>query len=383
MYWKQRHTLNFPTQIRFGPGVSDELGAHLKSKDKRKPIIVSDRNLAEMPFVQKIIKRLQSAGLSPSLFVDVDKNPVKSNVVDAKNAYLKTDSDCVVSIGGGASMDVARALCLLVNHPGDLFDYDDAKGASVLITKEIPYFVCLPTTSGTGSEVGRSSVIAEDISKNKRILFSPRLMAPIVFADPELTMDLPGPITAATGIDALTHSTEAFVAKGFNPLCDAIAKESVRLISESLESAYRRKDLTSRSKMMLASLMGATAFQKGLGVVHSCAHPLSASFDTHHGLANALMLPHGIQFNMETSRSHYQSLAREIELKSGEDYHSWVLRLLESLEFPTGLGQLGVRTEDISELAKQALSDPCHQNNPRVCALKDFENLYLQALKGK
>jgi alcohol dehydrogenase class IV len=236
----------------------------------------------------------------------------------------------------------------------------------------------IPTTSGTGSEVGRSTVISEDESKRKRILFSPRLLAEIVFADPMLTMELPSGITAATGMDALTHNLEAFVAKGFSPLCDGIAIEAVRLIKDSLVKASTAPDLESRSKMQMAALMGATSFQKGLGVVHSLAHPLSTKFDMHHGVANAVMLPYGMKFNEQTSKDRYDFLAKTIGVS---DLRSWVLELNQQLNIPENLNYFNITKEAVNPLSDLALADVCHQCNPRACSLEDFQAMYNEAIQ--
>ncbi len=231
-------------------------------------------------FFREIKENLVSAGISVEVFSEIHKNPVKSDVLRGGEAFIHADRDCIIGIGGGAAMDVARAIALRVHHHRDLFDYDDLIGGDQYVTGEVPYFITIPTTSGTGSEVGRSAIISEDDTHRKRILFSPKLLARIVFADPLLTMDLPAAVTAATGMDALTHNLEAFLAKGFHPLCDGIALEGIALINDSIMTAVRSPDLASRSKMMIASLMGAVAFQKGLGVVHSLAHPLSSLLDS-------------------------------------------------------------------------------------------------------
>jgi alcohol dehydrogenase class IV len=234
-------------------------------------------------FFKKIVGDIASRGISVEVFSGIHKNPVKSDVLEGGDIYKWFQRDSIIGLGGGAAMDVARAIALRINHHRDLFDYDDLIGGDIYVTEDVPYFITVPTTSGTGSEVGRSAIISEDESHRKRILFSPKLLAKIVFADPMLTLGLPPFITAATGMDALTHNLEAYLAKGFHPLCDGIALEGISLINESIKDAVNKPDLGSRSKMMIASLMGAVAFQKGLGVVHSLAHPMSSLLDTHHG----------------------------------------------------------------------------------------------------
>lgn len=280
-------------------------------------------------------------------------------------------------------MDVARAIALKVHHPLDLFAYDDAIGGDRFVTEPVPYFVTVPTTSGTGSEVGRSTVIADDVTHEKKILFSPRLMAKKVFADPELTMGLPAFVTAATGMDALTHCVEAYLAKGFSPLCDGVALEGIRLIAESLEKATLNPDLESRAKMMMGALMGATAFQKGLGIVHSLAHPLSTLVDMHHGLANAVMIPYGMQFNQSVSGPRMKVIAETIGLQnpSAEGFIAWLRDLNQKLGIPSSLKSLNVNSSHIEKLADLAIKDPCHGSNEKPVTQADFLKIYQEAIQ--
>src|SRR6476620_4598926 len=306
---------NFPTTIRFGANVVKELPAYLQANGLSKPLIVTDPTVAELPFLKAIVKDLQQNKISVEIFSGIHKNPVKSDVYKGTDMWDATDRDCVIGIGGGAALDVSRAILLRINHREDLFKYDDLIGGDVYVTNDVPHFITIPTTAGTGSEVGRSAIIADDETHQKKILFSPKLMAKIVFADPMLTMELPAFITAATGMDALTHNMEAFLAKNFHPICDGIALEGISLIKDSIVQATKSPDVESRSKMLMASMMGAIAFQKGLGVVHSLAHPLSALLDTHHGLANAVNLPYGMKFNIAGYEDKFRRIARALELK--------------------------------------------------------------------
>jgi alcohol dehydrogenase class IV len=373
---------NFPTTIRFGAGAIKELPAHLNSVQMKKPLLVTDPTVAGLPFFQEIKDSLTRSGLSVEVFCSLHKNPVKTDVLRGGDVFKGTDRDSIVGIGGGAAMDVARAIALHVNHPRDLFDYDDLIGGDQYVTEEVPYFVTVPTTSGTGSEVGRSAIISEDDTHRKRILFSPKLLAKIVFADPALTMELPPFVTAATGMDALTHNMEAYLAKGFHPLCDGIALEGIALISESLKKAVNEPDLESRSKMMIASLMGAVAFQKGLGVVHSLAHPLSSLLDTHHGLANAVMLPYGMAFNIEGQEDKFKKMAWAMGLKkkSGKELVKHLFTLNKKIGLPRRLHKIGVEAQHIEALADLAIADFCHPNNPKPVSRDDFRGLYLEAL---
>ncbi|RYZ49658.1 MAG: iron-containing alcohol dehydrogenase, partial [Chitinophagaceae bacterium] len=303
---------NFPTTIRFGAGASNELGDYLQKNGLSRPLLVTDPVVRELSFFKNAVQQLSGKNISVEVFSDLHKNPVKSDVYKGADVYDGTDRDCIIGFGGGVAIDVARAICLRINHREDLFVYDDLIGGDVYVTNDVPHFITIPTTAGTGSEVGRSAIIADDETHQKKILFSPKLLASIVFADPLLTMDLPPFITAATGMDALTHNMEAFLAKMPHPLCEGIALEGIRLVSQSLEKAVNKPDLESRSQMLIASLMGAVAFQKGLGVVHSLAHPLSALLDTHHGLANAVNIPYGMRFNSEGSEEKFRRIAQTL-----------------------------------------------------------------------
>lgn len=373
---------NFPTIIRFGAGAIKELPDHLKTNGLAQPLIVTDPVVKQLGFFKEIINSLEARLISAEVFSDIHKNPVKSDVLKGGEIFKTTNRDSIIGIGGGAAMDVARAIALRINHHRDLFEYDDLIGGDQYVTEEVPYFITVPTTSGTGSEVGRSAIISEDETHRKRILFSPKLLAKIVFADPLLTMDLPPFVTAATGMDALTHNMEAFLAKGFHPLADGIALEGIHLINESIVDAVNKPDLESRSKMMIASLMGAVAFQKGLGVVHSLAHPLSSLLDTHHGLANAVNLPYGMQFNISGFEEKFRRIARTMELKeeTGEAVVKHLFELNKRIAMPVRLRDIGVKEEHLETLADLGFADFCHPNNPKPVTRTDFRKMYGEAL---
>ena len=373
---------NFPTTIRFGAGVIKELAAYLQKNQLRHPLMVTDPNVVQLGFFKQLVKDLNREGIATEIFSNIHKNPVKSDVYNGTEAWDAAACDAIIGIGGGAAMDVARAIVLRVHHREDLFKYDDLIGGDVFVTNDVPHFITIPTTSGTGSEVGRSAIIADDETHQKKILFSPKLLAKIVFADPELTMELPPFITAATGMDALTHNMEAFLAKMFHPICDGIALEGISLIKDALVEATLAPNLESRSKMMLGSMMGAIAFQKGLGVVHSLAHPLSSLLDTHHGLANAVNLPYGMRFNISGFEEKFRRMARvlELEKETGEAVVSYLFRLNEQLNIPLKLSAIGVSESHIETLADLAIADFAHPNNPKPVTREDFKNLYLQAL---
>jgi len=382
MRFDKVYQYNFPTTIRFGADAVKELGDYLKTKKLARPLIVTDPIVAQLGFFKNILQDLNNKGISVEVFSDIHKNPVKSDVYKGGDAYDQSNRDSIIGIGGGAALDVARAILLRINHREDLFKYDDLIGGDVYVTNDVPHFITIPTTAGTGSEVGRSAIIADDETHQKKILFSPKLLAKIVFADPMLTMELPAAVTAATGMDALTHNMEAYIAKMPHPMCEGIALEGISLIHQSIEKAVNKPDLESRSNMLIASLMGAVAFQKGLGVVHSLAHPLSSLLDTHHGLANAVNLPYGMEFNIEGSEDKFKRMAKTLDLKdeNGMGVVNYLFELNSKVGIPHKLSAIGVKQEHIETLADLALADFAHPNNPKPVSRENFRDLYQKAL---
>ena len=382
MTFDKIYQYNFPTTIRFGAGSSKELGDYLVKNNLSAPLIVTDATVSQLDFFKEIVNDLKKKNISTEVFSDIHKNPVKSDVYKGSYMYDNTKRDSIIGIGGGAAIDVARAIVLRVNHREDLFKYDDLVGGDIYVTNDVPHFITIPTTAGTGSEVGRSAIIADDETHQKKILFSPKLLAKIVFADPLLTMELPPFITAATGMDALTHNMEAYLAKMPHPLCEGIALEGISLIHQSLEKAVNKPDVESRSTMLIASLMGAVAFQKGLGVVHSLAHPLSSLLDTHHGLANAVNIPYGMQFNIEGFEYKFKRIAKTLELEeeTGEAVVKYLFDLNSKINIPNRLREIGVKVEHIETLADLAIADFAHPNNPKPVSRQNFKELYTRAL---
>lgn len=376
---------SFPTQIHFGPGVSVSAGPYLLSQARRRPLVVTDRTIASLPITRKLQLQLERAGLHPAVFSEFSGNPVQMQVNTGVAAYREHDADSIIGFGGGAALDVAKAIGLLVNHPGDLFDYEDGRPGALPIDQKIPFWIAIPTTAGTGSEVGRSTVISDDQSHIKKVIFSPRLLAQAVFADPELTLDLPPKITAATGMDALTHCVEAYLAKDFHPICDGIALEGIRLIAQSLPACVNepRGDaiLSARGSMLMGSMMGAIAFQKGLGVTHSCAHALSALTDLHHGLANGVMVDHALRFNLSARPERFTAMAVAVGRDpEPESFLNWLTELKAEIGIPRALGQTGVQEEQLTALSELAYEDSCHSCNPRECSRKDFLGIFQEAL---
>jgi len=382
MNFEKIYQYNFPTTIRFGTGVINELGDYLIKNKLSNPLIVTDPIVSQLNFFKQIIEDLKKKNISVEVFSGIHKNPVKSDVYKGTEAFDQTKRDSIIGIGGGAALDVARAIVLRVNHREDLFKYDDLIGGDVYVTNDVPHFITVPTTAGTGSEVGRSAIIADNETHQKKILFSPKLLAKIIFADPMLTMELPPFVTAATGMDALTHNMEAFLVNTFHPMCDGIAAEGMSLIHQSLETAVNKPDLESRSKMLIASLMGAVAFQKGLGVVHSLAHPLSSLLDTHHGLANAVNIPYGMEFNIEGFEDKFKKIAKTLELKeeTGSAVVNYLFEMNSKINIPHRLRDIGVKEEHIETLSDLALADFAHPNNPKPVSRQNFKDLYTKAL---
>jgi alcohol dehydrogenase class IV len=388
---------NFPTRIQFGPGCVAQLGGALKDAGKKRPLLVTDRGLAGLPAITETTTRLAQEGLEPALFGGVFGNPVKSQVTAGLEAYRTHGADSIVGIGGGAAIDVAKAILLMANHPGDLFEYEDEKPGALPIDREIPYFVTVPTTAGTGSEVGRSTVISDEVTHVKKIVFSPRLLAQRVFLDPELTLGLPAVFTASTGMDALTHLVEAYLAKGFQPLCDGIALEGVRLVACGLSRAvsFARRigqgekalltdtaHLEARGQMLNAAMMGGVAFQKGLGVTHSLAHALSTVCDLHHGLANGIAIPYAMEFNASVAADRLADLARAAGAKQPDaaGFIEWLRELRAAIDIPDSLREVGVLETHLPRLVEIAVADACHPNNPRPVSEADFRTLFTQAL---
>ncbi len=303
------------------------------------------------------------------------------NHPDGAAAFKEHRADCVIGFGGGAALDVAKAIALMAVHSGDVLEYAWDHPDVRPIERELPYFVALPTTAGTGSEVGRSSVISDDKTHIKKIIFSPRLLAKAVFADPELTLALPPHVTAATGMDALTHNIESYLSPAYHPLCDGIALEGTRIAARALRTAVREPtNLQARADMMMASMMGAIAFQKDLGAVHSCAHALGTVCDLHHGLANALMIEPVMAFNLEAAPHKFAELAHVVGADDASDFVARLAQLKRDIGIAPSLAAHGVKREHIPRLVDVAQADICHQTNPRPCTRADFERFFEQAL---
>jgi alcohol dehydrogenase class IV len=297
-------------------------------------------------------------------------------------AYRAHRADSIIGMGGGAALDVAKGVALLASHPGDLFDYEGSNPKARAIDQPVPMWVAVPTTSGTGSEVGRSAVISDEKTHIKKFIFSPKFLAAAIFADPEMTLGLPAMPTAATGMDALTHCVEAYLAKDFHPICDGIALEGVRLASQSLVKAVKSPgDIEARGLMMMVSLMGGIAFQKDLGLTHSCAHALGTVADMHHGLANGIMIDHALRFNIPVREERFKNMAMTVGLKehTAQAFLKWLTDLKVEIGIPKNLSSAGVKREMLEPLAALAFQDSCHQFNPRPVSENDFRAIFAEA----
>lgn len=376
------HSFSFPTAITFGAGARKQVAAHLLTAGARRPLVVTDKGIAALPWAAEFESELRRGGLTPALFPGVWGNPTASQVNAGVAAYREHGADAVIGLGGGAALDVAKAVALMAVHEGDVLEYAWDHPQRRAIVRPLPYFVALPTTSGTGSEVGRSAVISEEKTHVKKIVFAPALLAKAVFADPELTLELPAKVTAATGIDALTHNIESYLSPVYHPLCDGIALEGVRIAARALPVAVRDgRNLAARSDMMMSSMMGAIAFQKDLGAVHSCAHALSTVLDLHHGLANGVMLDHVMRFNASAAADKFVELARVSGAgATAADFVAWLERLKAEIGIPARLGAVGAKREHVAALVAVAVKDTCHRTNPRPCTAADFERLFTEAL---
>lgn len=335
----------------------------------RRPLIVTDPGFAGTAAYARVAALASGA----SVFTGVDGNPTEKNVHDGVAAYLAAGCDSIIGLGGGSPLDAAKAIRLKITHPLALEHYDDLVDGGRHITANLPPMIAIATTSGTGSEVGRSTVITIARTNRKTVIFSPHLIASVVLNDPELTMDMPGHVTAGTGMDALTHNVEAYLSKGYHPLCDAIAIAGARLAAQNLVTAFREpRNLEARTNMMMSSMMGAIAFQKGLGATHSLAHPLSSEFGMHHGTANAVLLPAVLEFNADVSAARLADLAREF----GATALHRVRELNDALDIKPRLRDYGIPEDALPMLAAKAIEDGCHQLNPRPCTEADLLALY-------
>lgn len=381
-----RGNWNYPTSVRFGAGRIAELPDACKSLGMKNPLLITDAGLAPLPIVKNAMDMCHAAGLGCGLFTDVRANPVGANVTAGVAAYHAGKHDGVIAFGGGSGLDAAKAVALMVGQNRPLFDFEDREDWFTRVNVDgMAPVVAVPTTSGTGSEVGRASVITDESDHTKKIIFHPRMLPAIVIDDPELTVGLPPKITAAVGMDALSHNLEAYCSPFYHPMAEGIALRAMSLIKDWLPTAVRDgQNIEARAQMMAASSMGATAFQKGLGAMHSLSHPCGALLDTHHGLTIAVVMPYVLAFNRSAIEARMTALARYLDLPSPsfKAVLDWVIALRAEVGIPHTLAEIGVTEAHIEKLSAMAIEDPSCGGNPVPLAQESLSQLYRNAIKG-
>jgi alcohol dehydrogenase class IV len=378
---------NYPTAVRFGIGRIADLADACQALGMQHPLLVTDPGLAKLPMITDAIARNEEAGLPTGLFSDLQGNPVEQNVIDGVAAYRAGGHDGVIAFGGGSALDTAKAIALMVGQTRRIFDFEDREDwyTRVDVAGMAPV-VAVPTTAGTGSEVGRSSVITDPRDHLKKIIFHPRMLPAIVIADPALTVGLSSALTAAVGMDALSHNLEAYCASFYHPMADGIALQGIKLVADWLPRAVADgNDLEARANMMAASMMGATAFQKGLGAMHALSHPCSAVLGTHHGLTNGVVMPYVLAFNRPAVEDKLAAAARylDLERQSFTGLLDWVLQLRQTIGIPHSLAALGVAAHHVAQLAPMAALDLTAPSNPIAVDESSLAALYRQAIAGQ
>jgi hypothetical protein len=374
---------NYPTRIRFGAGRISELADACADAGIRHPLLVTDRGLARLQVTAKVLGLLEDAGLGGAVFSDVDPNPRDGNLDAGVRVFLDGGYDGVVALGGGSGLDLAKLIAFAARQTLPVWDFEDVGDNWTRADAEaIAPVVAVPTTAGTGSEVGRAAVITQSRTHSKKIIFHPRMMPSVVICDPELTAGLPPDMTAGTGMDAFVHCLEAYSTPAYHPMAQGIALEGMRLVKEFLPRAFRDGgDLEARAQMMSAAAMGATAFQRGLGAIHSLAHAIGAVHNTHHGTTNAVLAPVVLDFNRPAIEPHIERLAAYLGIDGGfEGFHAFVLELNRELRIPENLRALGADPERIDEYAELAVADPTAPGNPVPLTPEAAKRLYKQAM---
>jgi len=358
---------NYPTPIRFGCGRISEIAEACAAAGISKPLLVTDKGLAEMEITQRTLALLNDAGLGGDMFSDVDQNPTDKNAEAGIALYREGGYDGVVAFGGGSGLDLGKVIAFMAGQTRPIWDFEDIGDWWTRANVDgIHPIVAVPTTAGTGSEVGRAAIITNSETDEKKIIFHPKMLPSIVICDPELTQSMPKFITAGTGLDAFAHCVEAYSSPHYHPMSQGIALEGMRLVKENLLRAYENgDDLEARSHMMSAAAMGSTAFQKGLGAIHALSHPIGALYHTHHGTTNAVCMPAVLQFNREAITERFDAAAAYLGIEGGFDgFCAYVDELNASLSIPKTLSELGVINPDIDRLIKDALADPSVGGNP-------------------
>ena len=377
--------INYPTAIKYGAGRIKELAEFCKANGIKRPLVVTDKGLAAMPMVAEIMADLKQAGLKAALFADVRPNPVEENVLAGCKVFKDGKHDGVVALGGGSGLDVGKLIALMHSQKISVFELEDigdwwTRADASLISP----IIAVPTTAGTGSEVGRAGVVTHPITHEKKIIFHPQLMPKVALLDPELTVGLPPKLTAATGMDALAHNLEAYCAPFYHPWSAGVALEGMRLVKDNLAKAVKKpKDLDARGNMLVASAMGATAFQRGLGGIHALAHPFGGLYDAHHGLLNGIIMPYVLKANRRKIEKDIERAAAYLGIKGGfNGFLKWILALRKEIGIPHALKDIGIDTKRLSEVAAMAIKDPSAGGNPIQFTEKQYKALARKCVTG-
>jgi alcohol dehydrogenase len=375
----------FPTAIKFGAGRVKELADHCRDLGILRPLFVTDPGLAAMTMVKTILRDLEKAGLGAGLFSEVRPNPVEANVDAGVKVYKHGNHDGIIAFGGGSALDVGKLIALMHGQTISVFDLEDIgdwwKRANPNVIAPI---IAVPTTAGTGSEVGRAGVVTHPATHEKKIIFHPLIMPKVAILDPELTIGLPPKLTAATGMDALAHCLEAYFAPAYHPLAQGVALEGMRLIKENLKKAVKQPDdIEARGNMLVASSMGATAFQRGLGAIHALSHPFGGLYDAHHGLLNGIIMPYVIKANYPKIRKDLERAALYLGIEDGYDgFMKWVVALRKQIGIPHSLREIGIGEDRLDVVARMAIKDPSAGGNPVQFSETQYKSLARKCVRG-
>lgn len=377
---------NYPTSIRVGSGRIRELADACKLLGVKAPLLITDPGLAALPMVEDALSVCASADVRCGLFADIQGNPTGSNVENGIDAFRAGDHDGVIAFGGGSALDAAKAVALMVGQDRPLWDFEDVGDNWTRVNEAgVVPIVAVPTTAGTGSEAGRASVIVDELRRVKIIIFHPKMLPSIVILDPQLTIGLPPHLTAATGMDALSHNLEALCSPYYHPMAEGIAMEGIRLVHEYLPRAVADGgDLEARTQMQVAASMGATAFQKGLGGMHALAHPLGALYDAHHGLLNAILMPYVLKANRRAIEVPVERLARYLDISEPgfDGFLGWVLQLREQIAIPHSLAAIDIDDSDAEKVGRMATQDPAAGSNPIALSSEEYCQIFRAAVQG-
>jgi alcohol dehydrogenase len=377
--------LNYPTAIKFGTGRIRELADHCKANGITRPLFVTDPGLAAMPMVGKVVDDVKRTGLGIAVFSDVRSNPVEANVIAGVRAYQAGDHDGVVAFGGGSGLDVGKLVALMHGQRISLFELEDVHDWWTRAdASKIAPIIAVPTTAGTGSEVGRAGVVTHPESHEKKIIFHPAIMPRVAILDPELTVGLPPKLTAATGMDAMAHCVESYCAPFYHPLAAGVALEGLRLVKENLARAVKKgMDIDARGHMLMASAMGATAFQRGLGAIHALSHPFGGLYDAHHGTLNGIIMPYVVKANRRKIEREIERAAAYLGIKGGfTGFLKWILALRKEIGIPHRLADIGIDTKRLDEVAAMAVKDPSAGGNPIAFTRQQYRALAKRCVNG-